>query len=186
MDNLGFYIALFAHLIGLIIGFGAVMVIDAFGALWLFKKLNIELPLVRRVADITQRLIWIGFSILVVSGIVMLLMKGSVSDLAKIKLVLVGLVGLNGIFLHYIKKAMDNLGQNAREVPSKIMFRIGLATGISQLGWWGATLIGFYNRHIGDPLGFAEFYLPISGLIIFLIGITWTIGEVITSRQPRP
>ena len=25
---------------------------------------------------------------------------------------------------------------------------MGLATAISQLGWWGATIIGFYHRHV--------------------------------------
>jgi hypothetical protein len=183
MDT-GFYVALFIHLISLVIGFGAVFVIDIFGLLWLLRMWGVDLPLVRRVATITQRLIWIGFVGLVASGIPLLVMKGAISDLTKIKLFLVLMVGLNGIFLHYIKQGLDALGENIQAVPARYYFRIGLASGISQLGWWGASAIGFYNRHISEPLAFAEFYVPIIGIVVFIIGITWTVGEVVTARRP--
>lgn len=179
-----YYVVLFVHLISLIIGFGAVFVIDIFGLLWLLKWWGVDLNLVRRVASITQRLIWIGFIGLVLSGIPLLIMKGKVSDMTKIKLFLVVLVGLNGFFLHYIKKGLDSLGENIQAVPAKYYFRIGLASGISQLGWWGASAIGFYNRHIGQPVSWTEYYIPIMGIIVFVIGMTWTIGELITSKRP--
>ncbi len=40
MDSLIFYIFLFVHLTSLIVGFGAVLVTDFFGLLWLRKKNN--------------------------------------------------------------------------------------------------------------------------------------------------
>jgi hypothetical protein len=67
MESTVFYFFLFLHLISLIIGFGAVLVIDTFGLLWLFKKK--PLPKVMEVAEVTQRLIWIGWAGMVVSGI---------------------------------------------------------------------------------------------------------------------
>lgn len=51
---------LFIHLISLIVGFGSVIVIDTFGFLWLLKK--VKLTFVNRVANVTQPLIWIGWS----------------------------------------------------------------------------------------------------------------------------
>ncbi len=185
MDTPAFYIALFVHLISLVIGFGAVMVIDAFGALWLFRKMNVELPLVRRVAHITQIMIWIGFSGLVASGIPMILMKGHVDNLTAIKLFLVALVGLNGVALHFIKKSMDKLGQNAQSVPPNIFLRIGLATTVSQLGWWGATLIGFYHRHVDHLVDWPPYYVMIIGILAFVIGSAWTIGESATAGKTK-
>lgn len=182
MDNNFFFVALFGHLISLVLGFGAVLVIDIFGLLWLLKWWGVNLDLLRRVATITQRLIWIGFIGLVITGIPLLAIKGQISDLTKIKLFLVVLVGLNGIFLHYIKNALDRLGDAIDQVPANIFFRISLASGISQLGWWGATAIGFYNRHIGQPMDWTQYYVPIMGLIVFVIGTIWTIGEYVTSK----
>jgi hypothetical protein len=183
MQETQYYIVLFVHLISLIIGFGAVFVIDIFGLLWLLKWWGVDLNLVRRVAGITQRLIWIGFIGLVASGIPLLIMKGTMSDLTKLKLFLVVLVGLNGIFLHSIKKGLDSLGENIIVVPSRYYFRIGLASAISQLGWWGASAIGFYNRQVGQPVSWSEYYIPIMGIVVFAIGMTWTIGELITSKR---
>jgi hypothetical protein len=179
-----YLILLFGHIISLIVGFGAVIVVDTFGLLWLLKWWGVDLGLVRRVAVITQRLIWVGFTGLVLTGLPMIIMKGAVSDLTKIKLFLVLMVGLNGIFLHTIKKSLDALGDNIIAVPARIYFRISLASGISQLGWWGATAIGFYNREVGVPMAWSEYYVPVIGLIVFVIGITWTVGELIVARRP--
>lgn len=184
-DNPGFYIALFVHLISLVLGFGAVFIIDIFGLLWLLKLWGVNLDLVRRVATITQRLIWVGFIGLVLSGIPLLMLKGTISDLTKIKLALVVLVGLNGIFLHYIKQSLDALGDNITDVPKQLMFRISLASFVSQLGWWGATAIGFYNRHIGEQMDWTQYYIPIIGLIVFVIGTVWTIGEFMTGKPKQ-
>lgn len=184
MQDPQYLVVLFVHLISLVVGFGAVLVIDIFGLLWLLKWFGVDLNLVRRVATITQRLIWIGFIGLVLSGVPLLIMKGKVSDMTKIKLFLVVLIGFNGVFLHYIKKGLDSLGENIQVVPARYYFRIALASAISQLGWWGATAIGFYNRQVGQPLAWSEFYVPIMGIIVFVIGMTWTIGESVTSKRP--
>jgi hypothetical protein len=183
MNTTPYFILLFGHLIGLVIGFGAVIVIDTFGLLWVVKLWNVDLKLVRRVAEITQRLIWLGFVLLVATGIPMLVMKGTVSDLTKIKLFLVLMVGFNGVFLHFIKKSLDALGEAVENVPSKIVFRITLASTISQLGWWGATLIGFLNRQVHLKPAWASNYPMIIGVIIFLIGLAAIVGETVTKKR---
>lgn len=137
--NITFYLFLFIHFIFIAVGFGAVIVIDTFGFLWLRKKVALEL--VMKVADVTQRLIWIGWSGLVISGIVLLgLMGWHVGARTALKLFFVAMLGMNGIFLHYIKKAFER-----GEVP---MGRMVLATVISQIGWWGAIVIGFLNTNV--------------------------------------
>jgi len=139
MTSTIFYIFLFIHLVSLIVGFGAVVVIDTVGLLWLRKK--VKLAFVTQVAGITQRLIWIGWFGLVISGTVLLGLKGwPLSDLTKLKLFLVAMLGANGIFLHFIKKEFE-LGR----VP---LGRMTLATIISQIGWWGAMIIGFLNTNV--------------------------------------
>jgi len=63
-------IAIFVHIVSFIIGFGAVIVIDSFGLLWLLKKT--KLAFVMNVAGVTQKLIWLGWIGLVASGSAML------------------------------------------------------------------------------------------------------------------
>jgi hypothetical protein len=158
-------------------------VIDTFGLLWLVKLWGVDLSLVRRVATITQRLIWVGFTGLVITGLPMLFIKGAVSDLTILKLFFVAMVGFNGVFLHYIKKSLDALGENIDQVPPRIFFRIGLASTISQLGWWGATAIGFYNRHIGVPMSWPKYYPIIIGVIVFGLGVVILIGNWLTKTD---
>lgn len=175
-----YYTLLFGHLVGLVIGFGSVILIDTFGLLWVMKMWGVDLSLVRRVATITQRLIWVGFLLLVATGIPMLVIKGTVSDLTKLKLFLVLMLGLNGIFLHFIKKSLDALGQNITQVPVSIHFRISLASTISQLGWWGAALIGFLNRQVRYQASWTHNYPYIVGGILLFIAAFAAIGSYVT------
>lgn len=145
--TISFYeVLLFGHLVSLVVGFGAVIVIDSFGLAWLVKWRSVTLSLVTRVAEVTQRLIWLGFLGLVLTGSGMVMIRGGISDIQWIKLFLVAMVGVNGVFLHTIKKQMESIKDDA--VPRSVMFRIGLASTISQIGWWGATLIGFYLSNL--------------------------------------
>lgn len=146
MDIPLFYILLFVHVTSFAVGFGAVVVIDTFGLCFLLKLFGVNLKLVTGVANITQRLIWLGFAGLIASGIPMLYLKGQVDSLTLLKLFFVLMLGLNGVFLHVIKKSMEKLG-DVEVFPPHVAFRVGLASAISQLGWWGAFFIGFAHRH---------------------------------------
>ena len=139
MDSLHFYIALFFHLAFLITGFGAVLVIDTFGLLMLLGRQTLEQ--VKKVAEVTQKLIWLGWVGMVVSGANLIWLKGYVDNLTKIKIFFVVLIGLNGIFLHLIKKHAVDRFQNKSDIPKIWMFRMGLASAISQTGWWGALVM---------------------------------------------
>jgi hypothetical protein len=181
-----FYIFVYIHLISLITGFGAVIAIDTFGLAWILGWFGVDLALVRRAANVTQRLIWLGFIGLVCSGSVMLYMKGHLDNLMWVKLFLVGMVGLNGVFLHFIKKQLEKLGENITNVPKKIYFRIGLASGISQLGWWGATTIGYYHRQVVPFSSWPQQPILVIGIIIFIIGLVALVGEKITDEKTVP
>lgn len=171
-----FYIALFIHVISFIIGFGAVIVIDAFGLLWLIKR--VKLATVNTVANVTQILIWLGWTGLVLSGSVLLYHKGFIDNLTWIKLSFVLMLGLNGLFLHSIKKSMERLG-SPEELPKIIMFRTALASTISQLGWWGAISIGFYHRHISSFVAWPSNPWIIIAAVFTLIAAVAIIGELL-------
>ncbi len=145
MDTTLFFVVLFGHLASLVLAFGAVLVVDVFGLLWMVRRKT--LSEVFRVAGVTQALIWIGWFGLVATGIPLLIMKGLVDQLTLLKLFLVAMVGLNGLFLDRIKKAGEKVPDGTTP-PAGLIFRMGLATAVSQLGWWGATIIGFYHRHV--------------------------------------
>jgi hypothetical protein len=192
MDIYIHYAFLFLHIIFIVIGFGAVVVVDTFGLLWLLKK--IPLKTVTTTAEITQRLIWIGWFGLVFTGSILLLSKNgvfrdfgmitrmNVSDLTWIKLFLVSMLGANGIFLHFIKRSMEKLN-NPEDLPKIIMFRTSLASTISQMGWWGAFTIGFINTntHFSTDLPFN----PLTVMILILLGISLAVlvGEMVLNRK---
>jgi hypothetical protein len=145
MDTTGYFILLFVHLASLVLALGSVLVIDVFGLLWIFRKK--ALSEVFKVAAVTQTLIWIGWGLLVTTGVPLLLMKGVVDDLVKLKLFLVALAGLNGLFLDRVKKDGEKV-PDFTVPPVRLIFRIALSSAISQLSWWGAMLIGFYQGNV--------------------------------------
>ncbi len=178
MNTPVFYVALFVHVSSLILAFGSVMVIDTFGLLWLFKK--VKMSFVMRVADITQRLIWLGWGGMVLSGIVLITSKGYVDNLTQIKLFFVALVGFNGILLHRIKKWTEKIGDNP--LPPRLFFRTMLSTAISQTGWWGALLIGFVHRHIAHNIPWPNQPWVFMLLIAGVFGLAAIVGELTTKK----
>lgn len=182
MEITPFYIFLFIHLASLLVGFGAVIVIDTFGLLWMLgKKTLVD---VNKVANVTQVLIWIGWTGLVLSGSGLLYNKGFIDNLTWIKLFLVAMVGVNGVFLHTIKKQMDKLGA-ITELPRPLFFKISLASTISQIGWWGAILIGFVHRHIESYIPWPGNPFAIIGLLASIILLVAICGTVITRQSKQ-
>jgi hypothetical protein len=66
------------------------------------------------------------------------------------KLLLVLLLGLNGTFSGHTAQALRRLPASVRhtEVPRRLK-AIAAVAGISQVGWWGAILIGFLTHARG-------------------------------------
>jgi hypothetical protein len=184
MDTTLFFVVLFGHLASLVVAFGAVLVVDVFGLLWMVRKKT--LSEVFRVAGVTQALIWIGWFGLVATGIPLLIMKGLVDQLTLLKIFLVAMVGLNGLFLDRIKKAGEKVPDGTAP-PAGLIFRMGLATAISQLGWWGATIIGFYHRHVEHVIRWPRRPVLWMAGIAIAVAITYVAGALLfKDKAPAP
>lgn len=181
MNTLDFYIALFIHIVSFITAFGAVIAIDFTGLLWLLGWSKLKLAEVVRFAGITQRLIWLGWVGLVASGSVLIYHKGFIDNLTKIKLYFVVLVGLNGIFLHVIKKAMEKVP--GEQLPARLKFKMALASMISQVGWWGALTIGFLHRQWRHDIPWPSSPWLAMFVITAFFAIFWLVGSILTAKK---
>ncbi|MFD4658273.1 hypothetical protein ACFWP2_21895 [Kitasatospora sp. NPDC058444] len=131
--------ALFVHLASLVLGFGAVLVADYYGLLWMTRRCTLHEAL-----GATSRLhlpIWAGLGGLIVSG-VMLEPKLS-SALTCVKLALVLLLTVNGLQAGLLNQRMAQHGPTAL-TPRLLAWGAGTAL-VSQICWWGAVVIGFHN-----------------------------------------
>lgn len=131
-------VALFAHLAALVAGFGAVLAVDWAALAWVRGRTQLEevLTLAARLAG----LIWLGLAGLVVTGI-FLGPDPSVPRTA-FKLVLVAVLTCNGHVARHLHTQLERAGLRP---PAGLLARaVGSAT-VSQICWWGATVIGFLN-----------------------------------------
>jgi hypothetical protein len=183
IDTFPFYVAVTIHLGSLVTALVGIIVVDSFGVLWILRRVNAQS--VVRVAQTTQKLIWIGWVMLVLSGSMLLYMKGSVDSLTKIKLFLVAMIGANGVVLHGVKLAINKAVSDFKDLAPIHKYRIGLATLVSQVGWWGAILIGLAHGHWKHHIAWPASPFP----YIFGILGTWVvlavIGELVFARKEK-
>jgi hypothetical protein len=131
-------VALFAHLAALVVGLGAVIVIDWLGILWALGRRTFAE--VTRTASAVHGLIWAGFTVLVASGT--LLEPNIGAALTRLKLALVLVIAVNGLHAHSLQPAL----RYARDdVAPDLLARAAATAVVSQLGWWTAVGIGFLN-----------------------------------------
>ena len=124
METTPFFILLFIHLSGLILGFGSVLVTDLYGLLWVRDR--VRFPQVVRVSGATETFIWTGWGLMVAAGIPLLVLKGAIDNLMIIKLFFVALIGLNGIALHVLQKNVRGY-EGGENVPTLTLFRLAVA-----------------------------------------------------------
>lgn len=130
---------LFVHLAALVIGFGGVLMADYLALRWLVGRSTFAEAL--HGADRLHAPIWAGLVGLIVSGCV--LEPNLASTLTRTKLVLVLVLTLNGIQAMMLSK---RLGRRPSAQLSTGVLVWAAATGvISQICWWGAVFIGFWN-----------------------------------------
>jgi hypothetical protein len=138
-------VALFVHLMSMAIGFGAVIVIDVYGFLWLAGR--------RTLAELVEldtaahAVIAVGVGGLLASGIA--LQPDLATPLARLKMVLVLVLMLNGLgaqrFLVRLRRTVAP-GTRGDSIPWAA-FQRGLAAAlVSQAAWWGAIAIGFITN----------------------------------------
>ena len=132
-------VALFAHLSALVAGFGAVLVVDWCGLLWMLGK--------RRLIDVVNlahtchAVIWLGLAGLTLSGA--LLNPDLTALRTQLKLGVVLMLGLNGVQAIALQRRLDAL---VGAPPQRLLLRSTLSAGLSQAGWWTATVIGFLTH----------------------------------------
>ncbi|MGW5556121.1 hypothetical protein ACWER9_02715 [Micromonospora sp. NPDC003944] len=133
-------VALFCHLTCLVVGFGAVLTVDWFSLRWVLRRE--PLGTVLTAARGAHLLIWLGLVGLLASGAA--LGPDTSSGLIWVKLLAVLVVGVNGLFLGRVRDRL--VAVRGRPPWSALLPGVAAAT-ISQIGWWTATLVGFWNAN---------------------------------------
>ncbi|WP_404389678.1 transposase [Humibacillus xanthopallidus] len=136
-------LALSLHVLSLVVSFGAVLVIDWHGLLWLAGRRGLTES--TRLAAGAGPLIWGGLAGLMATGA--LLHPDLSSPLTLTKMVLVLAVAWNGAAMSALRRRMAQLPAYVKpaDLPRRDWRLMMTATVISQVGWWGAILIGFVN-----------------------------------------
>jgi hypothetical protein len=132
-------VALFVHLAGVVLGFGAVLTVDWFGLLWALRLKPLTSLL--QVAGGVDVLIWLGLATLMGSGL--LLHPDTSVVRVQVKLVAVLVVAVNGLLAGRLHRRMS--GVPADQPSTRLLVAGGVLTLISQAGWWTATFIGFLS-----------------------------------------
>ena len=136
-------VALSLHVLSLVVSFGAVLVIDWHGLLWLAGRRGLTES--TRLAAGAGPLIWGGLAGLMATGA--FLHPDLSSPLTVTKLGLVLAVAWNGAAMSALRRRMAQLPAYVKpaDLPRRDWRLMMTATVISQVGWWGAILIGFVN-----------------------------------------
>jgi hypothetical protein len=132
-------IALFVHLISLVVGFGSVLAVDWYGLLSLSGRVTIGDVLLT--AERMTPLIWIGLAGLTASGVVLTPDLSSWLIVVKLSCVLgVGIVGVLAL-------STSRLMERQMPTPAQSVVRRGMVlAGASQTFWWTAVIIGFMTN----------------------------------------
>jgi hypothetical protein len=133
-------VALFIHLISLVVGFGSVLAVDWYGLLSLSRRVTIGDVLLT--AERMTPLIWIGLTGLTASGVV--LKPDLTSWLIVVKLGCVLGVGIVGV----LALSTSRLMERQMPTPARSVVRRGMVlAGASQTFWWTAVIIGFLTTN---------------------------------------
>jgi len=144
-DPLVTRVALFIHLMSMAIGFGAVIMIDAYGLLWLFGHRTLaELVDLDTVA---HTVIAVAVGGLLASGVALQPNLGK--PLAVFKMLLVLVLMLNGLaaqrMLQRLRRTLPPATRGS-SIPWEAFQRGLSAALISQATWWGSIAIGFITN----------------------------------------
>lgn len=136
-------LALFAHLASLIVGFGAVLMVDWYALLWVTEWRTVR---DLRQVDLTLKPpIWVGIIGLLVSGALLQPDLGSPPTLVKLGAVLV--LSLNGVAITRWTVHLARFPRKTRfsSLPRAARMRFITSAAISQVAWWTAVVIGMLN-----------------------------------------
>ena len=136
------FIGLFIFLAGLIIGLGAVTVIDIHG--FLGRKSSYWTEATTRTHKITKPLIWIGIAFAIIGGIIFYRDEPLVG-IPLIHTIIAIILIANGLFLSFkvspylLKKEKE--GKPGELLPKSLQNKIIVGLIISDIGWWGGLFL---------------------------------------------
>jgi hypothetical protein len=130
---------LFFHFVGIIVGLGAVIVIDIMGLLSRKSKKKTQITI--QTHHITKPLIWIGIIIISITWIFILLSEGF-GFIEKTKSILLFIMIVNGCFLSFhISPRLNKLIGKKSLLPRSLQIKIGITLIISFFSWWSFVLL---------------------------------------------
>ncbi|MGW4339503.1 hypothetical protein ACWEK5_42965 [Rhodococcus koreensis] len=131
--------ALFVHLASLVLGFGGVLIADYLVLVWVSGRSTLAEAM--RGAERLHLPIWAGLTGLVASGA--FLEPNLASALTRTKLVLVLVLTVNGLQALILSRRITH-GAGA-QLPTRLTLWGAATATVSQMCWWGAVWIGFWN-----------------------------------------
>jgi len=139
-------IGLFILLAGIIIGLGAVTVIDIHG--FLGRKSSYWTEATIRTHKVTKPLIWFGILLAIIGGFIFYRDK-AFSGTPVFHALIACILVLNGLFLSlYISPVLlqrENDGRQAEILPKSLQNKILISLLISDFGWWvGLAMLVWY------------------------------------------
>ena len=114
----------------------------------------------------------------------MLVIKAFVDKLTLMKIFLVLLIGLNGLYLDSIKKAGEQRPESGK-TPFWLIYRMGLSTVISQVGWWGTIVIGFLHQKVGHVIQWPKSPWLVMAAIVAVFGTAFLLGIFAFKKQTQ-
>lgn len=134
-------VAVAVHVMGLVIGLGAVLLVDWYGLAWMAGLRTLSECL--RLAQAAHPLIWLGLGLLLASGIGLAPDLGSAVVWIKQGLVLVLLN--NGVALRAQSRRLRTVSTagGLRALPRALRAQLVTSVAVSQVSWWGAVVVGF-------------------------------------------
>jgi hypothetical protein len=140
------FIVLFITIAGLIVGLGAVSVIDMHG--FLGRKSNYWTRATIQTHKVTKPLIWLG-SILFAIGISGLFLTTNIVEYYILHMLLVTLLVINGIFLSfYVSPTLllrEKEGKAEQLLPKTLQNKILISFVVSFVGWWSNVVLLCYE-----------------------------------------
>lgn len=126
---------------GFAAGFGAVILADIAGGLWVFRKARASQ--VAWLTGIVQPVIWVALTASIVSGVV-LVDPDKIVLRTKLKFVAIIILLLNGLFLDRLRRHMTEYDiEDFWDFPTRFKLTSAISIGLSQICWWTAILVGF-------------------------------------------
>ena len=127
---------LLVHIAGLIIGLGAVTVIDLLG--FRSRKSKEQTQVTISAHHTTKPLIWLGTILIILSWIFIY----DASLLSSIKTILLVIMVLNGSFLSfYVSPRLDKLIGKKVLLPFNLQLKITISMLISFFSWWAFVVL---------------------------------------------